>query len=95
MLGLTSSSMQFQCTRKRSINKYKNKALVPRILPISLIIEINHMYLRIGLLVACFPMEDEISYGSPMEFTYQKKVLWNSIAQLPFYMVFKNFKKLK
>lgn len=31
------------------------------------------MNLRIGLLVACFPMEDEISYGSPMEFTYQKK----------------------
>jgi len=45
------------------------------------------MYQRIGLFVACFPMEDEIWYGSPMEFTYQKKkkrVLLNSVAQFAF-----------
>ena len=46
------------------------------------------MYQRIGLFVACFPMEDEILYGSPMEFTYQKKkkkkVLWNLVAQFAF-----------
>lgn len=44
------------------------------------------MYQRIGLFVACFPMEDEILYGSPMEFTYQKKkkFLWNSVAQFDF-----------
>ena len=53
------------------------------------------MYQRIGLFVACFPMEDEILYGSPMEFTYQKNK--NSYGiQLPnltFYMVFKNKNK--